>query len=151
MNQFQLLSKLLSQQRQRQKQPMTPSIPRLPRKKARHPLWIGIAAVMLIVIIMTACGNQGNQQATIISTPQPTSVNNQSTTISQATTQPTLKPTYAITPDTNTGPAIIGADISAFIAKYGQPNTSQGDDTFGSLSVTFDHNRAIAILNQSPN
>jgi hypothetical protein len=37
-------------------------------------------------------------------------------------TAPTMKPTKAATTVSNAGPAVLGAQLSAFISKFGQPN-----------------------------
>ncbi len=91
-----------------------------------------------LICLLAACGDSS-------STAQPT----------QSTIQPTSVPTIQLTAQSthypaSSGPAVLGAEIGAFVAKYGQPNTAQGGNEFGSLDVTFDNNRAIAILDQGP-
>ncbi len=103
--------------------------------------------IAIIVLLVSGCGGStqsgasqisttptatiANQTATALSTDIPTEVT-QPPTVTAST--PTSQPTIAVNP----GPAVLGADDSAFIAKYGSPaksstgnaNNGGGEDDF---------------------
>ncbi len=104
-----------------QHQPHMP--PRKPKSRNRH--WLIICIVVLVLIVIGAAFRVGksNQATTMSKATQPASTVQQQ----QTTKQPAPKPTSAkssptSTVITNAGAPVLGGTLSAFIAKFGQPN-----------------------------
>lgn len=162
-------------QRQWQQQPYPPQYqppfpPTPPPKRDHKKLWIilGVAFALLMIISAVALwagnGSQSDTTGTASQVTQPVQPTKaaQSTKAAQPTkaAQLTKVPTHPIT---NAGSAILGADISAFIAKYGQPHSVNGQQNNGgvsfslygnrnqiNLTVTTENAKALAILEGSP-
>jgi hypothetical protein len=84
-----------------------------PRQKIKKS-WIALIAVMVMVSLVACADSQGQQSQSQVSTSQPINA-----------TRPAATPTTRATEArVNAGPAILGADSSAFIATYGQPNSN---------------------------
>lgn len=86
-----------------------------PKKKSRKRLWLILAAVVLVLAVVIGVASQGQSQQ-----PSPTAQATHAT--QQPILQPTTKPTSTATTALNSGPAILGALLSAFTTKFGQPN-----------------------------
>lgn len=118
-----------------------PLPPPQPPRRSRRRFWLilSIAAGVIILSCVT-CGIIGSMAPPpkIAAVPTPTTQPTQplsqvSTPTTIPTKPPTVAPTTQISPTpkptsspsihTSSGPAILGADISSFIAKYGQPDT----------------------------
>jgi len=106
-----------------------PSMPPAPKPKRhlRKP-WIGVAGVGVVVVLFAAVAGilHAHQNSVPASTiqgkvTQPTSQPTQ--TVDHPTAHPTSVPTQ---PGASITPAILGADLSTFTAKYGQVITVQG-------------------------
>lgn len=123
---------------------------------------------LLFLCVLTACTDGSSTTPTSSSTDQ-------SSASSQPTPQPTITPTQAAIvhptptstiapthPTANAGPAILGADISAFIAKYGQSNIDSqpnngsynfalyGHSQVDNLNVVTKGSKALSIFKDSP-
>lgn len=154
-------------QQQWQQQPYPPQYqPPMPPppKRSRKRLWVGIAVAFCLLVIISGVAQAFNSPS---SSSTDTATSQQPTTApTQQAAQPThaAQPTTAPTHQTNSapaGPAILGADIAAFIAKYGQPIPSSqpamGDYRFAlygnqtnDLDVVAGDGRALSILKDSP-
>jgi len=163
----------MSPQQQWQQQPYPPQYqPPMPPppKRSRKRLWVGIAVAFCLLVIISGVAQAFNRPSL---TSTDTSTNQQPTTVPtqpQQAAQPTraAQPTHATQPTTapthpivNAGPAILGANIAAFIAKYGQPipgsQPGSGDYRFAlygnqrnDLDVVTGDGKAFSILNNSP-
>lgn len=109
--------------------PQSAMQPMPPAPKPKHHLrkrWIAVALVVVVLFAAIAGIFHAHQSAAPASTTrvkvtQPS--NNQPTQPSRPTAHPTSAPTQS---GAGTSPAILGADLSTFIAKYGQVLQVQG-------------------------
>lgn len=107
--------------------------------------WI-VVAVIVVIIALVAIAGCSNSSSTTSTTPV-----TQTTHTAQTTTAPTYQTTVQTAIPASAGPALLGSQIGAFVAKYGQPSHAQGGSyTFDNLDIITDNSRAIAILNQAP-
>lgn len=147
-------------QQQWQQPPLQPQQYQPLKQKSRKRLWLFMAAIVLVLAVMIGVASQGQSQkpTPAVQSTQPTHTTQQLTTQPTRAPQPVTAPTQSVA---KAGPAILGADIAAFITKYGQPNThsqpSNGDYNFAlygnpqisDLSVTTESNKALSILKDS--
>ncbi len=142
-------------------QPVPQYQPQKPPPPKRKWLWLMIAIVVVVFAAIGAIALQGQAPSPAPMT-QATQQAVQSLQLTQLETTPTTVPTQPTPPITNTGPAILGANISVFIAKYGTPNSDSdpSKDTYNfhlygnpqqdDLSITTEGPKALAILEHSP-
>lgn len=97
-----------------------------------------LASLLVLLVALASCGDTGT--STVAQPTQPVS----------HPTQATKTKSYP----TSAGPAILGADIGTFIARYGQPDShsqpAQGSYDFGNLSIVTAQSKALSILDSSP-
>jgi hypothetical protein len=148
-------------QPQWQQPPIQPMPPAPKPKHHLRKLWIAVALVVVVLFAAIAVIFHAHQTATPASTTQVkvTQPSNQPTqSVDHPTTHPTSAPTQ---PGASITPAILGADLSTFIAKYGQVIQVQGGYyTFktSGIEVMFAGNdpppyatRALTIVYNPPN
>jgi len=133
-------------------QQMLPTPPQPGRKVKKR--WIVLASVGFIILLQLLV-YVGLREQGLQTTSSSSSIINATRPVPVLTTQPTALIAKA-------GPIILGGDIGAFIAKYGQPGSnsqpangiyvfaSYGNIHKNDLSVTTERGRAFYILLQAP-
>ena len=146
--------------------PYPPELPRQPMPPAPKPkhhlrkLWIVVALVVVVLFAAIAGIFHAHQNPAPASTTQ-VKVTQPSNQPTQPVDHPTAHPTSApAQPGASTTPAILGADLSTFITKYGQVIQVQGGYyTFktGGIEMMAGNDpppyatRALAIVYNAPN